>query len=189
MEMTVEQRQHAGKVHKDFFDRCQNAIDNGFYLEAMFMEYAAMEGRMKVIMSLFKNPCSLCDNTQITHNIGLPKKMECFLMVYETNPALFEKSKLPRSTIRRMMEFCIKRNKRIHGLLENTDEYDKLMSHNKKLATKGLEYCKLLYNETNRLKRISKNHPEMLLTSKLNCPHELDDKCLQAKEWIKKEDN
>ena len=34
-------------MHKDFFDRCELAINQKFYMEAILMEYAAIEARME----------------------------------------------------------------------------------------------------------------------------------------------
>ena len=38
------------EMHKNFFDKCHVAIENGFFLEAVFIEYAAIEGRLEIIL-------------------------------------------------------------------------------------------------------------------------------------------
>ena len=183
-ELSKEQRETARIAHKDIFDRCQSAINSGFYLEAILMEYAAMEARMKVIMTLFHKPCALCEDISITHDIGLQGKVDCFKYIIENNPSLFEKAKFTRSKAARMGEFCKKRNIRIHGLLEDTDSYNKLMKDNQKIATRGYELLKLLYNETNRLKRIAKNHPELITQANVACFYPDSRGCVKAKQWL-----
>ena len=45
-------------MHKDFFDRCVFAINQGFYMEAILMEYAAIESRMETLLSILGLPCN-----------------------------------------------------------------------------------------------------------------------------------
>ena len=141
MSMSQEQRETARRVHKDFFDRCRTAIVNGYYLEAIIMEYAAMEARMNIIMSLLGKPCSLCKDPKIVHNIGLKNKLECLAEIMDQNKELFETSKMPRSKVKRMQEWCEERNNRIHGLYTDTEKYGTLMAKNKKCAEKGLFFA------------------------------------------------
>ena len=69
----------AQKMHKNFFDRCENAIENEFYMEAILMEYAAIESRLEVILGLVGMPCNkfIEDNerkkVQISHRISCVK--------------------------------------------------------------------------------------------------------------------
>ena len=170
--MAEGKRETARLVHKDFFDRCQFAIDQGFYLEALAMEYSAIEGRVKVIMSIIGMPCSLCEDTSITYEIGLTKKLGC-LRQYLQNDVIFGNSKLTPTTITKIRDWCSSRNERMHRLYADVEKYEKLMGRNKKYAEKGLEYAKLLYKEANRLKYMSKHHPEKLENIKFECnnPH------------------
>lgn len=41
--------QKAVDMHRNFFDKTQFAIDNGFFIEAISMEYAAIESRLESI--------------------------------------------------------------------------------------------------------------------------------------------
>ena len=182
--MNNDQRENARLVHKDFFDRCQFAIDNKFYLEAIQLEYAAMEARMKVVMSLFELPCSLCTNSSITQRIGLRNKVMCFREIIENNPSLFENSKFTRAKASRLLEFCESRNYRIHELLTDTERYHDFVRKDGKLARQGIELSKLLYNETSRLKRMKKAHPERFAEIIASCGRGYISACGDAKESL-----
>ena len=181
-EMTKEQRKTAGEVHKNFFDRTQFAINNQFYLEAILLEYSAMETRLRVILGLFDMPCSACEDTDITNRIGLQTKLKCFKHCMDENPDFFAKSKINRTTLKKMAEWCNSRNRRIHGLYEDTEKYGALMGKNKKLAETGYEYAYMLYNEANRLKRLKKNHPDVFSTCNFTCFNPYQD-CIKAAQW------
>ena len=45
------------EMHADFFDRCIVALDQGFYLEDIFIEYAAIEARLASICGVAGLPC------------------------------------------------------------------------------------------------------------------------------------
>lgn len=147
------------EMHKDFFDRCHYAIESGFYLEAIFMEYAAMEGRLEVLLGLLGAPCNnklpfeQRKKTQISHRINCFSKSD-------KHEVLFAKSKLNKSFWKKMKSWTDKRNGFIHGLYKNEIQYKNRLS-DKKYAEEGLEICRILYNETNRLKRLKKKSPEM----------------------------
>ena len=82
-------------MHCSFFERCQFAIDNGFCLEALLMEYAAIEARLEVILGMLGRPCSkyLLDadrkKVQISHRIECLKKQQ--------NYEVFIRTHLPRN--------------------------------------------------------------------------------------------
>ena len=46
------------EMHMDFFDKTTFAIENGYYLEAMFREYAAIEGRLEILLGVLGAPCN-----------------------------------------------------------------------------------------------------------------------------------
>ena len=54
-----------------FFDRCQCTIDNGFYLEAVLMEYA-IEARREFILGMLWFPCNqyICNEDRRKINIS-----------------------------------------------------------------------------------------------------------------------
>lgn len=47
-----EEQEKQVKMHRDLFDRCNAAIENKCYLEAVMLEYAAMEGRFEVMLGV-----------------------------------------------------------------------------------------------------------------------------------------
>lgn len=51
---TLSEKQRV--MHKDMFDKVKNALQNGFYFEALFLEYSAIEGRLEVISGLLSMP-------------------------------------------------------------------------------------------------------------------------------------
>ena len=53
----TEQKKMQVEMHTDFFDTVDDAIENGFYLEAIFREYAAIESRLEVILGVLGSPC------------------------------------------------------------------------------------------------------------------------------------
>ncbi|MBR2845064.1 MAG: hypothetical protein IKF00_07665 [Solobacterium sp.] len=183
VEMSIEQRLHARDVHNEFFERCQLAIDHGFYLEAILLEYSAMEARMKVIMSILGKPCSLCGETEITNRVGLSTKIKCLKVFVNNNPKFYKDAAFTRTTLTKMMEWCNSRNARIHGLYSDTEKYEKIMKKNKKLAIDGLEYTKMLYEEAKRLRSINRYHHEILEGLQLDCkdPYEA---CDDAARWL-----
>ena len=160
-------------MHKDFFDRSQLAIDQGFYLEAICMEYAAMEGRLEVLLGVLCAPCNhkLPDTErkkfQISHRIV------CLEKTY-TELDLFENSKLNKSYFKSLEKWIESRNRYIHGLYKNEIMYEQRVK-DKTLARKGLEFCRTLYDETNRVKRLMKRNPELGIDIKIcassNCHH------------------
>ena len=174
VEMSAEQRLHARDVHNEFFERCQLAIDNGFYLEAILLEYSAMEARMKVIMSILGKPCSLCEENEITNRIGLATKIKCLKSFADNNPKFYKEAGFTRTTLKKMVDWCNSRNARIHGLYSDTEKYEKIMGKNKKLAIEGLEYTKMLYEEAKRLRSINRYHHEMLGSLSLECKDPYD---------------
>ena len=149
----------AQKMHQNFFDRCENAIENEFYMEAILMEYAAIESRLEVMLGLLGMPCnkfmeaSERKKIQISHRISCVKK-------FRKNSHLFEKTKLSPKFFGNLENWIAKRNIYVHGLYKNEIEYNSRMKGAKDLAEKGLIYTRLLYNEVNRLKRLKKNYPK-----------------------------
>lgn len=149
----------AQKMHKNFFDRCKYAIENEFYMEAILMEYAAIESRLEVMLGLIGMPCnkfleaSERKKIQISHRISCAKK-------FRKNSPLFENTKLSSKYFQNIENWIAKRNTYVHGLYKNEIEYNSRMKGAKDLAEKGLNYTRLLYNEVDRLKRLKKNHFE-----------------------------
>ena len=160
----------AQKMHQNFFDRCAKAIKNEFYMEAILMEYAAIESRLEVMLGLIGMPCNKFleaperKKIQISHRILCAKK-------FRKNYPLFENTKLSNKFFDNLEKWINRRNMYVHGLYKNEIEYSSRLKGAKDLAAKGLEFARLLYNEVNRLKRLKKNHYEQfeIFISNIEC--------------------
>jgi len=177
------------KIHATFFVKSKLAIDKGYYLEAMVLEYSYIEGRVNRIMELLKMPCGLIDNEDIYRDIGLNAKISCIQNFLQQNNEIFMKSKLNNSTMNKIKKWCNSRNERIHNLYKNIDNYEKLISKNMKLAQQGYEYAKLMSEESNRLKGLFKKNSDLLINNRLECSNgqekELKPSCVEAIKWLK----
>ena len=146
-------------MHKDFFDRCQFAIDNGFYLEAIFLEYAAIEGRLEVILGVLGSPCNKMLDSNIRKKINISERVKCCKRV--VHRPVFEKSKLDVKFYEDLSKWLDKRNRYVHGLYKKEAEYKSRMRLAKTISVDGLELCRLLYNEAKRVNRLLKKNPEI----------------------------
>lgn len=149
-------------MHKDFFERCRFAIENGFYMEAILMEYAAMEARLEVMLGVLGLPCNKFLDAKQRKSIQISHRIAC-ANYCRRNSAAFSKTKLPKNFFeekKKIASWIEKRNRYVHGLYKNELEYDSRIKGAKELAERGLEYCRLLYNEVSRLRRLQKSHPE-----------------------------
>ena len=153
IEDTCHEKALQTEMHKDFFDRCRYAIENGFYIEAVLMEYAAIEGRLEVIMGVFGLPCNKNLPDNMRKRINISDRIEC-LRFLQKNNKVFENSRLPQGFFSALAKWIKKRNIYIHGLYKNGVEYKKRMDDINDVADKGYIYCKLLYNETKRLRNL-----------------------------------
>ena len=150
------------EMHKDFFDRCQAAIDNQFYLEAIFLEYAALEGRLEVILGVLGAPCNRNLTSSQRCLVNISSRVQCLKKARKTLP-VFEKTKLEKSFFdknSKLMRWINTRNRFIHGLYKKELEYKSRLAGTKELAEEGLCICRALYNEANRLKRLKKSKPD-----------------------------
>ena len=166
-------------MHKDFFDQCRLAIDEGFYMEAILMEYAAMESRMEIILGVAGLPCSKQLENSMRSSINISHRIRCVKWLVQNTP-LFETSKLDKKFFEALKGWTVERNKYVHGLYKNEGMYERRKQDASMLAKDGLEYCRLLYNETRRLRRIVKKNPE-LLSCNITC-HSKQCKLWQGKE-------
>ncbi len=166
--MDTEQRKKAQAMHKDFYDKINLAIEDGFYFEAYIREYNAMEARMKVIMGILGMPCEVCKNEDLTNAVGIGTKLNCLRSFLDNKP-LFEKSKLTKKVLREINSWTQVRNKAIHRLYYNPEMYETTSRQIKEYSVKGKEYVRLIYNETERLKRLKKRKPELFIDSPSKC--------------------
>ena len=165
--MNEKQAQQVG-MHTDFFDRCEFAINNGFYLEAMFLEYAAIKGRLEAILGILGAPCNKTLDAGQRGNIKISHRIECLKKIRNNNP-VFAKTKLDHNFFYKNVKLSAwinKRNCYIHGLYKGEREYNGRMAGAKELAETGYKLCRALYNETKRLNRLRKSKPELFVSSR-----------------------
>ena len=151
------------EMHTNFFDRCREAITNQYYLEAIFMEYAAIEGRLEAILGIIGEPCNKNLSKEIRRRINISHRLECLNRARKGMP-VFEHTKLPWNFFTGKSAFAkwiSKRNQYIHGLFKSETDYSSRIAGAKRLAEEGFEICRLLYNEAKRLNRLRKSHPEL----------------------------
>jgi hypothetical protein len=147
-------------MHKDFFDRCKSAIDQGFYMEAILMEYAAIESRMETLLGVLRLPCHKFLPDNIRKKVQISHRISC-ANIFRKQMLAFESTKLSKNFFDKLLKWTEKRNEYIHGLYKNELKYSQRIKDAKEFAEKGLEYCRLLYNEVNRLKRLAKKCPQL----------------------------
>ncbi len=156
-----EQRKEQYKMHKDFFDRAENAIDKGYYLEAIFLEYAAIEGRLEVILGLFSCPCNKDIPSNQRTKINISHRITCLKKLMK-NSNHFETSKLNLQFFKGLDNWIKTRNQYIHGLYKNSSEYCHRTTEAKRLSESGLEFARMFYNEAKRLRRRIKEGQQFL---------------------------
>jgi len=71
-------------MHMDFFDRTMLAIDNGFYLEAIFREHAAIEGRLEAILGILGAPCNKYANPTERRKVNISHRINCMKRIYKS---------------------------------------------------------------------------------------------------------
>lgn len=142
-------------MHKNFFDRCQVALDNGFYMEAIFMEYAAIEARLEVILGMLGLPCNQYISNKERRSINISCRINC-LKDFVKKSRVFENTKLTNKELDKIKNWIDFRNQYVHGLYKNEIEYKTRMKNTKNMAEKGLKLSRLLYDEAGRIRRIYK---------------------------------
>ena len=139
-------------MHKNYFDRCQAAIENGFYMEAILMEYAAIEARLEVILGMLGLPCNqyLSDNER--RNVNISCRINCLEEFVKTSKA-FDKTKLNGRYFIKLKNWIGLRNGYVHGLYKNEITYKTRMKDTKQIALNGYALSRLLYDEAGRIRR------------------------------------
>ena len=166
MPTPTEQKQI--EMHTDFFDRTQLAIDNGFFLEAIFREYAAMEGRLEILLGVLGAPCNKNLPFEKRKDIKISHRIRCLSTYYKNAPEVGS-TKLTKKFFSDLNGWIKQRNTYIHGLYKNEIEYQERSKKCKAMAEDGLLLVRMLYNETKRLRRHIKNHPEFVLPADAIC--------------------
>ena len=160
------------KMHGNFFDRARAANEKGFYLEAIFLEYAAIEGRLEVILGMLGLPCNKELDSNTRKSINISSRVSCLNKYRKNCPSLFEKTKLeynffsPRGELNKWLK---NRNTFVHGLYKDAHKYLDRSIQSKEDAETGLELARRLYNEAARIRRLYKSHPELFEAECRNC--------------------
>ncbi len=140
-------------MHKDLFDKIKCAIDNSFYLEALFLEYSALECRLEVMSGVFGLPCNKLLEPEIRKSINISQRVNCLKKTYMMSDVLFEKTSIDNKFWRNVEEWIKQRNIYVHGLLKSATDYNARLSQIEKLAKTGFDLISILYKEVNRIKR------------------------------------
>lgn len=151
--MANETQKKQVAMHRNYFDRCQEAIDRGFYMEAVLLEYAAIESRLEALLGLLSAPCNRTAPDEIRRKVQISHRLTCAQHMYETTP-ISARSKLPCNFFEKVSKWVGKRNQYIHGLYKSENRYDSRIQGLKKIAEDGAAYSRLLYNEVKRLRRL-----------------------------------
>ena len=173
--MTTESEKQV-HMHKDLFDRSKNAIENGCYFESILLEYAAIEGRLEVILGILGLPCNKDLNPEQRSSVMISHRIQCLNYICKNN-INFKTTKLDNNFFSNngvLKKWIKERNTFIHGLYKSSEKYTQRIKDAEKLAADGYEITRLLYNEAKRLRRLSKNHPEQFqncngMCRKSNC--------------------
>ena len=179
-EKLIRDKQRA--AHKDFFDRAMKAVDDGYYMEAILLEYAAIESRLEVLLGLFGMPCNKDLETEKRIKVNIGSRRKCLWYIYKTCDESVGNTKLPDRFFHDkgpLKKWLFSRNTYVHGLYKNADVYIKRKEEAEELARDGLKYSRLLYNETKRLKRFLKSNPDWenknRYCCKCSCPARADE--------------
>lgn len=132
--------------YKSQFQRLKKAMDNAFYLEAVFIEYAIMEDRAESILAYEKNEI-------------VPKNEREFISFKKKNDKIKKLCERKELTIGRyfsddflwqVQEWVDGRNSIIHALLKKRTTTEELRA----FAEGGERLCKELRNRANKYKRM-----------------------------------
>ena len=155
-------------MHTDFFDRTAMAIEHGFYLEAMFREYAAIEGRLEILLGVLGAPCNKELHFKQRKDMKISHRIKCLTQYYKREKNIGN-TKLTVAYFKTLEKWVKARNLYIHGLYKNELEYQERCECCKAMAEEGLIIVRMLYNEVKRLRRYLKNHPETKLAAEGVC--------------------
>lgn len=191
-EITRNDKSHKQKqvaMHRDFFVRSKIAVENRFYLEALLLEYAAIESRLEIMLGILGYPCNKELPPLIRRRVNISDRIECLRCCVNKNPVIFERSKLPKNYFTKnglLRKWINDRNQCVHGLYKNVDAYAQRTNSFKRLAINGLEYSRLLYNEVKRLRRLHNNHPDVFHAAICECGNK---ECVAVKKTHSREED
>ena len=102
-------------------------------------------------------PCNKFIDDKQRKSINISHRVYCASLLRK-NTLVFNNTKLSKNFFDNLSKWIGKRNEYIHGLYKNEIIYNTRIKDAKAFSERGYEYCRLLYNEVNRLKRMRKNH-------------------------------
>lgn len=156
------------EMHMDFFDKTTFAIANGYYLEAMFREYAAIEGRLEILLGVLGAPCNKHLPFNQRKDMKISHRITCLSKWYK-NSSDIGKTKITPHFFESLKKWTENRNIYIHGLYKNEIQYRERCEQCKRMAEEGLLLTRMLYNEVRRVRRYLKNQPETELPANCMC--------------------
>lgn len=128
------------------FIRLKKALDNNFYLEAIFIEYAIIEDRAEAILS-YEGNTIVPKNDREFINFARKKTRICKLA--ERKGSVIGRY-FSESFMNDLMDWVNRRNSVIHALLKQRTTREEL----KAFAEEGELLCKTFRNNANNYKRM-----------------------------------
>ena len=130
--------------YREQFKRLDKALNNNFYLEALFIEYAIMEDRTESILRYEGNEIKVKEGSFISIN----RKLDKIKKIAE------QRKRLPERYFSDNLIECIQlwkdeRNRMIHALMKQSLTTEELTE----LALEGKILCRQLCNKANNYKR------------------------------------
>ena len=158
MEQMIEKSEKQRLMHKNLFDKIKNAVHCEFYLEAIFLEYSAVEGRLETIMGVLNLPCNKDLPADIRKEFKISMRIECLKKAYLCGDDVFVSSKLNKTFWERLKKWIRNRNMYVHGLYKNAEVYKERINDLRLIAEEGFELVNLVYNETKRIRAKQKKN-------------------------------
>lgn len=165
---TVEDKEKQVAMHKEFFDRAEQAIQHGYYLEAVFIEYAAIEGRLEVLLGVLGAPCNKKAADKDRRKVDISHRITCLKKIYK-DISMTGNTKLDANYFKKLDKWIKDRNTIVHGYYKNELCYRERSAKNRELAVNGLELANMLYNEAKRLRRYKRAHHDADLSQVSVC--------------------
>lgn len=130
--------------YREQFKRLDKALNNNFYLEALFIEYAIMEDRTESILRYEGNEIKVKEGSFISIN----RKLDKIKKIAEQRKSLPERY-FSDNLIECIQLWKDERNRMIHALMKQSLTTEELTE----LALEGKNLCRQLCNKANNYKR------------------------------------
>ena len=132
--------------YREQFKRLDKALNNNFYLEALFIEYAIMEDRTESILRYEGNEIKVKDGGFVSINRKL-NKIKKIAEAKGSLPARY----FSNDSIDCILVWKEERNRMIHALMKQSLTTEELAD----LAFEGKDLCRQLCNKANNYKRMA----------------------------------